>query len=348
MLALDDRTGNVLTTVAAFLTVAAIVYFARGTFFILLVALLLSYLLDPVISWVERHQPVGRAPRTWAIAEVYVVGTAVIGGLVYRAGPEILAQVQKFYKAILEILMGLSTGQMPSAPAALALSATQQHQINSWLARHHDQIIQLFERGAASAAYVAETGLWLLAAPVLAIFILRDGHIVLEWLRNGAQEKPAARIFLRVHTMLARYVRTQLALSALSFVFYFISMLLLGFPYALPLALLGGILEIIPTLGWIATAAVILLTGVLMHAHWIWMGCLLGLWRLVQDYVNSPRIMGTNLDLHPFVVMLALMIGGEVAGVAGAYLAVPIAAALRIVWLETRGREEISAKTGAA
>ena len=145
--------------------------------------------------------------------------------------------------------------------------------------------------------------------------------------------------------MLAQYVRSQLALSALSFVFYLLSLLLLGFPYALPLALVGGALEILPALGWIVTAAIILLTGFLMHAHWIWMACLLGLWRVVQDYVNSPRIMGTNLNLNPFIVIVALMIGGEVGGVAGAYLAVPVAAALRIVWMETRGGKEILTKT---
>jgi predicted PurR-regulated permease PerM len=341
MFAFDDRTGNVITTVAAFLAAAGILYFARGTFLILLVALLLSYVLEPVVSWVERHQPFGRASRSWAIAEVFLVGTALIGGVVYKAGPGMVAQLRNFYAATVELLKGLSTGQMPSAPAALALSVTQQHQINSWLARHHDQIIQLFERGAASAASVAETALWFLVAPILAIFILRDGRSMFESLRTSAQQKPAVRVLLGVDAMLARYVRSQLALSALSFLFYIVSMLLLGYPYALALALLGGVLEILPALGWIITAGVILLTGFLMHAHWVWMAFLLGLWRLVQDYVNSPRIMGTNLNLNPFIVIIALMIGGEVGGVVGAYLAVPVAAALRIVWMETRGRKEI-------
>ena len=341
MFAFDDKTGNVITTVAVFLGVGAVVYFARGTFLILLVALLLSYVLEPVVSWVERHQPFGRTSRSWAIAEVYVAGTALAAGVINKAGPGIVAQLRKFYEANIELLNGLSAGQMPSVPAALALSVTQQDQINGWLARHHDEIIRLFERGATSAASVAGSALWFLVAPILAIFILRDGRSMFESLRKNAQPKTAVRIVLRVDTMLARYVRAQLALSGLSFLFYLVSMLLLGFPYALPLALLGGVLEVLPAIGWILTASVILLTGFLMHAHWIWMACLIGLWRLVQDYVNSPRIMGTSLDLHPFVVMVALMIGGEVGGVAGAYLAVPIAAVLRIVWMETRGRERL-------
>ena len=91
---------------------------------------------------------------------------------------------------------------------------------------------------------------------------------------------------------------------------------------------------LIPALGWIASAVAILAIGFLTHAHWIWMAGLLGMWRLVQDYVNSPRIMGDSLELQPLTVVLALMVGGQVGGIAGLYLSVPTVAVLRIVWLE--------------
>ena len=58
--------------------------------------------------------------------------------------------------------------------------------------------------------------------------------------------------------------------------------------------------------------------------------------RLVQNYVNSPRIMGENLELQPLSVMFALMVGGQVGGIAGVFLSVPTVAGLRIVWLECR------------
>jgi predicted PurR-regulated permease PerM len=66
----------------------------------------------------------------------------------------------------------------------------------------------------------------------------------------------------------------------------------------------------------------------------VWMAGLLVVWRLVQDYVNSPHIMGKNLELQPLTVVFALMVGGQLGGIAGAYLSVPAVAALRIVWLE--------------
>jgi predicted PurR-regulated permease PerM len=142
------------------------------------------------------------------------------------------------------------------------------------------------------------------------------------------------QVLRRVDTMLARYIRAQLALAGLSFVFYSVSMLVLKFPYAIALGVLGGVLEFLPAVGWVASAVTILTIGFLTHAHWIWMAVLLLVWRLVQDYVNSPRIMGNNLELQPLTVVFALMVGGQVGGIAGLYLSVPTVAVLRIVWLE--------------
>jgi predicted PurR-regulated permease PerM len=64
------------------------------------------------------------------------------------------------------------------------------------------------------------------------------------------------------------------------------------------------------------------------------MARLLGIWRVVQDYVNSPRIMRDNLELQPLTVVFGFMVGGQVGGIAGVCLFVPTVAVLRIVWLE--------------
>src|SRR6202035_3296618 len=116
--------------------------------------------------------------------------------------------------------------------------------------------------------------------------------------------------------------------------FYSVSMAVLRFPYAIALGILGGILEFLPAIGWSASAATILTVGFVTHAHWIWMAGLVVVWRLVQNYVNSPRIMGDSLELQPLTVVFALMVGAQVGGIAGVYLAVPAVAALRIAWLE--------------
>jgi predicted PurR-regulated permease PerM len=143
------------------------------------------------------------------------------------------------------------------------------------------------------------------------------------------------RILRRVDAMLGKFMRAQFALAGLSFGFYSVAMLALRFPYTIALGLLGGVLEFLPMVGWIISAAAILTVGFLAHAHWIWMAGLLVAWRLVQDYVNSPRIMGNSLELQPLSVVFALMVGGQVGGIMGVYLSVPAVAVLRIMWLES-------------
>jgi len=339
MFSIDDRAGNVLTTVALFLVLATTLYAARRAFFILLLSLLFAYLLEPAVTLVQQHSPLGRKDWTWAIVQVYSVGTLLLGSIGREFGPPLVAQLKNLNAAVSQILQGLSSAKAAGELGARhGVSAAQQQQIQDWLARNHDAIARIVERGVASAAYVAASAVWLFIIPILAIFILRDGlpmaDAFIDALGQRGDRTVVKRVLGKVHTMLARYIRAQLALAALSSVFYSVSMLVLGFPYAIALGVLGGALEFVPAVGWIASALAILTIGFLTHAHWIWMtGLLLG-WRLVQDYVNSPRIMGDNLELQPLTVVFALMVGGEVGGIAGLYLSVPAVAVLRILWLE--------------
>ena len=340
MFSLDDRTGNVVTTTALFTAVATILYMARGAFLILLLSLLFAYLLEPAVTAAQRHSRLGRNNRTWAIAQVYLIGTLVLGGLGYEFVPQLAAQAKNLSATIPAVLQNLSSGKsVPNPEGGHGLNAEQQLWIRDQLVRHHDFIARLFDQGAKSVAYVATSSIWLLAIPILAAFVLKDGRHMADTAIEAAKQRgartPVRRVLQRVDTMLASYVRAQLALAGLSFLFYSVSMLVLRFPYALALGLLGGVLEFLPAVGWIASAVAILMVGFLTHSHWIWMAGLLVVWRLVQNYVTSPRIMGNSLELQPLTVVFALMVGAQVGGIAGVYLSVPAVAVLRIVWLES-------------
>jgi predicted PurR-regulated permease PerM len=339
MFSLDDHAGNAVTTVALFVGAATVLYLARGAFLILALSVLFAYLLEPAVTLVQQHSPLGRKSRTWAIAQVCLLGTLVLGSLGYGFGSRLVAQLKNLNAAVPQILQDLSEGKAPPAPGDRhGLSAAQQRRIQKLLARHRDFLDHVSERAAASAAYLAASAIWLFAVPVLAVFILLDGRQVVDAIIEAGERRGDRTVFKRilgrVDAMLAKYIRAQLALAGLSFGFYSVSMLILKFPYAIALGLLGGALEFLPTVGWVASAVTILTVGFLTHSHWIWMAGLLVAWRLVQDYVFSPRIMGKNLELRPLTVMFALMVGGQVGGIAGVFLSVPTVAGLRIVWLE--------------
>ena len=347
MFSIDDRTGNVVTTLALFLIAAAILYLARVTFLILLASILFAHLLEPAVTVVQKHSRLGRGHRNWAIAQVYLVGTLLFGALGYEFGSRVAAQLKTFNSALPEILHGLVSGEVsPRLQLERGLSAVQQVQLHDWLARHQELIAETFKRGAASAAHVAANAAWLLLIPVFGIFILLDGRqmgsAIIRSVERGGQPTRFGQTLRHVNATLTNYVRAQLILASLSFAFYTTALLVLRFPYALPLGIVGGVLEFLPAAGWVVSAAFILIIGALVHAHWIWMASLLVVWRVVQDYVNSPHIMGHNLQLPPFVVLVALMIGGQVGGIAGIFLSVPIVAVLQTVWLDYFGMEKLS------
>ena len=347
MFSLDNRAGNVVTTVAVFVIGATILYLARGAFLILLLSILFAYLLEPAVTLVQQHSPLGRKKRTPAIAQVCVIGALVLGTLAYEFGSRGVAQINNLKVDLPEILEDLSSGKgVPEKAGQHGLTAAQQLRIENLLARHHDFLRQVFERGAASVAYIAARAIWLFAVPILAVFILKDGGQTVDAMMEAGERRGdqtvVKRILQQVHTMLGKYIRAQLSLAGLSFGFYSLSTLILRFPYAIALGGLGGVLEFLPTVGWIASAVAILTVGFLTHSHWIWMAGLLVAWRLALDYVISPRIMGSNLQLQPLTVLFALMVGGQVGGIAGVYLAVPTVAMLRIVWLECFSAHEPS------
>jgi len=264
MFSIDDRTGNVLTTITIFSLAAAILYSSRGSLFILLLSLLFAYLLEPVVALVQRHSPLGRKNRGWAIAQVYLIGTLLVAAIGYGVGPRLVAQMKNLNVAMPVILESVSIGKAPaSLVRSHGVTAAQQRRIEALLARNRDFIARVFENGAAAVGYAAARAVWLFAVPVLAIFFLQNGRRMADAV-IGTVEPPgertlAQRIMHRIDAMLANYVRAQLVLSGLSFAFYSLSMLILGFPYAIALSMLGAALEFLPTLGWIASAAVILI-----------------------------------------------------------------------------------------
>jgi predicted PurR-regulated permease PerM len=109
-------------------------------------------------------------------------------------------------------------------------------------------------------------------------------------------------------------------------------MLVLHFPHAIVLGILGGLPEFIPVVGWTSTVAAVVGVGILNHSHWVWMAALLGIWRVIQGYFVAQRIMGSHLKIHPLSAIFAVLVGAEIGGIVGIFLAVPMMASFCIIW----------------
>jgi predicted PurR-regulated permease PerM len=327
MLAFDDRTGNVLTTIALFAIVSGVLYAARATIVALVLALLLAYLLEPAVAWVQRLFPRLKSGRAVAVGVVYLVLTLMALALGHAMEPEVARQLRRLNAAL---------------PDMLARAADQPRPAQSGTS-----IAGIVERLIRAATAAADHVGSFLMAPIFAVFLLLNRSAFMEGtvdlFARGQDRTRVTRTVEQVDAMLAQYMRAQFLLSVLSVAFYSLSMAVLGFPYPLVLGVLGGALEFVPVVGWISAAAVILTAGWLAHANWIAMAGLLLIWRIVQNLVNVPRIMGDQLEMDPLTVLVALMAGGQIGGLLGAVLSVPVVAVLRILWLDRASRQKAEA-----
>jgi predicted PurR-regulated permease PerM len=188
--------------------------------------------------------------------------------------------------------------------------------------------------------------------PILAFFFLKDAdsfrRSALKMLPQGRIRWRGDELFQDINSTLAAYIRAQLISCLLIGSICTIAFYIIGLRYALVLGLVAGMLEFIPLLGPVVVAVLAgtvagFDSGTKAFAVLIFLGVL----RIVQDYVLYPRIIGSGIHLHPLAVILAILAGHELAGVAGIFLAIPVIAVLTVTyrhWLEHRGSEGLVAE----
>jgi predicted PurR-regulated permease PerM len=333
----DRRTANILLTILLFAAILAVVYAARRVLVLFFFAILFAYLLEPVVGFQQRHSLLLKKWRRAAVVEAYLAFLILIVVLAHDVVPGLTRRTSQAFDQVPVLLNGLSTGETATQLGdKYGWSDAQTARLRTYLRRHQEKIQSLAQAGDEYISQAPQAIAWLVVIPVLALFFLLDGpHIASALIRIaslGGKYPDVQEIADEMNLILKKYVRAKTTLCALSFVFYSTAMLLLRFPHAIAIGFVGGVLEFVPVAGWMASAAAILSVGALAHAHWIWMAALLGVWRLIQDYVTTPRVMGHEMELHPLMVIFALMVGWEIGGLVGIYLLVPVIAVTRVVW----------------
>jgi predicted PurR-regulated permease PerM len=338
LLIADSKTARVLVTVLLFALGLGFLYVARQTLIAFLFAIFFAYLLSPLVSNLERIL----RGRTRAIAAIYTLLVVLLIVFFVALGPKVTREGGRLGESLPALLTQLSSGQFArqlGEQHGWSDKSTQMAQ--SFLVSHSNDITQLAQRIGLRVADVAKQAWLLFVVPLLAIFFLKDGRSFSDVLLSTIQSRPQREFLENVlndlNRMLAHFIRAQLILAALSLVVYSVVLWLMGVNYFLVLGTIGGLLEFVPVVGPMAAGLIIvsvaLLTG---YQRWAELAIFLVVWRLIQDYVSSPRIMGESMELHPLAAIFGVMAGGEVAGILGIYLSIPVMASLRIVFRRWR------------
>ncbi|HEY7240657.1 MAG TPA: AI-2E family transporter [Burkholderiales bacterium] len=343
MFGIDARAARAAWTVGLVAVAFYAAYLVRKTLLVFVLALFLAYLIAPLVRRIERINWRG-LPRTVSVAEAFLLVIA-LGAIGFAAlAPSASDEARKLAEQLPRLTEKSALMETVALPAWLEpyrerVSALAQEAIQDAA----QAVLPLAKNLAAGAVHLAGNLVFVALIPILAFMFVKDGpRIAQGFLRELGPNAPRGRIvgiLSDLHEALGHYVRALGLLVLATLVAYAIFFGLVKVPYGILLAALAAVLEVIPVLGPLAAAALSLfVAGISGYDHLLWMVAFFISYRIFQDYVLAPWLMGGGIGIHPVLVIFGLLAGEQLGGIAGVFLSIPVIAALAILARHLRGK----------
>jgi len=291
-------------------------FFIRDIIIQIFVALLIMIVLNPTVTKLQKY----RVPRAASVIIVYLMLLAVIIVSLATLIPALVVQTTNFASATPRILAELNI------PINVVEETTKQ--FTSQLSNLPSQVLRI-------SVSVFSNMVSVLTVFFFALYFLLARNRLKEQLSGVISKEQAERVervLGRLEKELGGWARGQLILMLMVGFSTYVGLLILGIPYAIPLALLAGVFEIIPNIGPILSAIPAVLVGLgispLTGAAVAALGFLI---QQVESYVFVPKVMERSANVSPVVTLIALLVGFRVAGVVGAIMSVPIVITGRVL-----------------
>jgi predicted PurR-regulated permease PerM len=339
MLGLDPKAAKYTWTAALVLLALVLVYLLRSTLFVFTLALLFAYLLSPLVNLLDRALPMNRT-RTLALALAYIIFIGIAVAMGAQVGVRVVDQAQALSKKLPDMMAKWETPLPQASENVNSLKAQVVQALRGELYKRTSDILHALPGASLKFLAVASDLIYVVIVPILAFFFIKDGEVIrghmLSLVDAGPLRAIVDSLMEDIHLLLAHYMRALVILSLSTFTAYSIFFTILGMPFGVLLAVLAMCLEFIPMIGPLTGAAAILIVAVVSGAPLVALLIFLVAFRMVQDYVISPHVMGQGVELHPLLVLFGVFGGAEVAGIPGSFLSVPVLALARIVYLRAR------------
>ena len=333
---------SILTALGVVLAVVAAVEFmllAQAGLTLVMVALFLALALNPAVELAQRRG-LRRAP---AVGAVYVVALAILALLGAVFIPPLVDQISKLIDALPNLVDDLTKGHGPLGflerkyqVVERVRSATMGQSANGLLG----------QAGSALTAVkgVATTVFGMIISAFLTFFMLLEGP---EWRRRCTELIPqrsrgvAERIGAGVYRSVGGFVTGNLVASLLAGLVATIIMLVTGVPYAVPIGLFVAIIELVPYVGPLVATVVVVAVAltVSLTTGLVTLGLLLA-YHAIEGHTLRPFLYGRAVQLSPLAVLVAILLGTEIAGILGALIAIPVAGSVQVIIQELIARRD--------
>lgn len=350
----------VLRVIVVILLVIAtlwILYKLTTVILLLVLSVFFAYLVSPLVEIVRRPRYIAgfriAIPHPAAIGIAYLLIFAAILLGIYFVVPQLASQYPQFAQ---------------QAQGYAQTISTKTRGWNEYLRQHRmpDSVLQginnevpklLGNVGGLAGTLVGALAEWvvfvpwLVLIPILSFFMLKDAEnfrrSALQMLPRGRWRWRGDEFFQDVNSTLAAYTRAQLTACFFIGAVCAAGFAVIGLPSPLVLGLIAGLFEFVPLVGPLLIAVLATVVALLHSGYPAALAVLifLGVLRIVQDYVIYPRLIGHGIHLHALAVIIAILCGEKLAGVAGIFLAIPVVALVTVTyrhWLEHRGSENFA------
>ena len=326
-------------TFGLFLVLAALVYGLGSALGPLVIAFIFSYLTYPLISKLEKKG----LSRAWALSGLLVGATLITFVLLASVGPKLVEDFQSFISQspkILERTLAKAEALFAKAGYSLDLSKNQLKDLVLSKAQNlpTEVLASIGKSLQTAAGSLAEPILWLLnlfLIPMFYVYLVMD----FEKVQRGLSElvpmgwRPKlGRYFKISNTVLNGYLRGQILVACALALLYSFGLSLVGLKFGLLIGLLSGLLSLIPYVGFFIGFSLALAVAI---SESVGMNTFIGIIAVfsvvqaLEGFVITPKLVGNKVGLSAFATVLALIIGGNLFGLLGMFLAIPMAAVLK-------------------
>lgn len=293
-----------------------LLYFVRDIILQLFVALLLMTILEPIVALLARI----RIPRALSVLITYIFVLGILGGMVALIAPTLAQQTTNFVNTLPSYLNNIGINSAVSGDLAKGLLS----QLGGIPGEILNFTVSVFSNVVAVVTVL-----------VFAFYMLLTHDKLKDqvgFLFGESKSQQIGRVVLAWENKLGKWARGQMLLMFAIGLGTYVGFVLIGIPFALPLAILAGLLEIIPILGPIVAAVPAILIGFgISPIIGLAVTALSLLVHQVEGYVLVPKIMEKSVGVSPLLILVSIAIGAKLLGIMGVIISVPFVITLQVL-----------------
>lgn len=323
--------GVMVVIVAIFLLISKNIMAVISPF---VISLVIAYLLNPIVTLLEKKG----VKRYLAILLVFILILLLITGLFMTFIPKLVddlsvfaSQLPQMIDGVDDFLQGVRQGEIKLFPFDITSFIDIDKELQGITDRIKDGI------GAVSTALIAGTGklINVIMVPIITFYFLKDKDDFIQLFYNGLPlriKRHTDVIFKDIDKVIGGFLRGQLIVATFVGILTGLGCRIIGLPYSLTIGLLAGVTNVIPFFGpWLGGITPVLLALMTDPIKVIWVLVVIVVVQQIESNFLSPQIMSQSVGLHPVAVMFSILLFGNIFGIVGMIIAVPIAGTIKVL-----------------